>query len=466
MKGFFSVAIVDKKIDISAIRHQDKMIKIHQLKEKMNQIPQRVILGVILVVCLLYRVYFFKYLNPAGVLYNSDSVSYFAPVDVLRGVVDLYRTPLYPSLISLLENFSREYLVSNLIFFQQVISFLSIILFFYVSVKIIRNRFVSMVATLFYGLWHPILIQNIHLNPESLCFAGSVLLLLILVKYLEKPRKSVALSLGVFPFFLVMLKPTYLITIGVVLLFFVARLMVLREEKKILSWGLIGIVLSVLGVLGYCTMNYRHNGQFVVSNIALNNTIAHISISWAYECGKDDEFIAIIDRTRHINYYAAPFTINNHFIDNYKICDKRFPKNLSPTHDMLFCSNMPDTVNYPPERIKRFIRNSQFTMIYFKYMMQRAFDIVTVAYRNLFILIALQSIMIICLWGKHKQIAWAQAFCVLFVLGQFFSIWLAGLDDMDRHLIPSYPSLIQVSGGFVAFGIAMLRKKDVKHLAV
>ncbi|HON58611.1 MAG TPA: hypothetical protein PLT45_03650 [Smithella sp.] len=455
-----------KKMDISGIASQGQNMQVNRFMKKIGEIPQSVMLGATMAICLLYRIYFFGYLNPNMVLYNSDSVSYFAPVDILRGTVDLYRTPLYSMVIEFFEYLSKENLVSNLILFQQVVSFLSIIPFFYVSEKIIRNRFFSVAATLFYGLWHPILIQNVHLNPESLCFAGSVLLLFILVSYLERPRKPAALALGVFPFFLVMLKPTYLITLGVVLMLFVTRYFVLREERKILYWGFAGILLSVLGTVGYCAMNYRHNGQFVLSNIALNNTIAHISISGAYDYGKDDELMAIIDRTRHINYYAAPFTINNHFIDNYKICEKRFPKNLPPTTDMIFCLRMPDTVNYPPERIKRFIRNSQCTMVYAKYMLKRLFDIVVAAYGGLFLLLLFQSLVLAHVFVKHKEIGWAQVFCILFVLGQFISIWLAGLDDMDRHLIPSYPFFIQIAGAFGMAVTAIFKKEGLRGLMV
>lgn len=213
-------------------------------------------------------------------------------------------------------------------------------------------------------------------------------------------------------------------------------------------------------------MNYKHNGQFVLSNIALNNTIAHLSISGAYEYGQDDEFMAIIDKTRHINYYAAPFTINNHFTDNYRLCYQRFPKYLPPTEDMLFCSNVPDTVNYPPERIKRFIRNSQCTMVYFKYMIKRAFDIIVAAYGNLFLLLILQSAVIVGVLVKCKKIAWVQSFCVVFVLGQFFSIWLAGLDDMDRHLIPSYPFILQIAGSLLTVLTAAFNKKEITKYIV
>lgn len=433
----------------------------NRLQEIINKIPDHAFLGVILVVCLVYRIYYFGHLHPGMVFYNSDSVSYFADVNIFKGVVDLNRTPLYPYVINFFEYISKDNLVQNLLLFQQTISFLSIIPFYFVSKSIIKNKYVVTAATLFYGMWHPIIIQNVHLNPESLCFAGSVLILFILVKYLEKPKKLTALSLGLFPLFLIMLKPIYLILIFVVLLFLICRFIFLRNERKIIYWGLLGLILSSAGVLGYCEMNERHNGQFVLSNIALHDILAHISYSGAYREGGDDEFIAIIDATRHLGYHTAPFIINNYGVDSYHLYYKRFPKNLPPTGDMLFCLNFPNTINYPPDRIKRFVKNSLRTTVYIKYMLNRVFDIVVGAYGNLFILFALQSAIIIGAFVKYRKIAWAQGFCMLFILGQYFSITVAGLDDMDRHLIPSYPFIIQIAASFLAMLISFLKKEKI-----
>lgn len=439
------------------------MTENNRFKEKIDKIPDYAFLGVILVICLVYRIYYFGILHPGMVLYNSDSVSYFVFVDIFKGIVDPYRTPLYPYVIKFFHYLSEENLVSNLIVFQQVISFLSIIPFYFVSKSIIQNRFLVMSATLFYGVWHPILIQNIHLNPECLCLAGSTLMLFVLVKYLERPKRLTAVLLGLFPFVLIMLKPTYLILIPVVFLFMALRYFVRPTERRILYWGLLGLIVSSVGVLGYCEMNKRHSGQFVLSNIALDNTLFHISYSGAYRDGGDEEFIAIIDAKRHLeNYYTVPFTINNDFIDRYRNYNKRFPQYLPPTHDMIACLNFPDTPNYPPERIKRFIRNSQCTTVYLKYMMERVFLIVVGAYGNLFILFFLQSVIIGFVFFKYRKIAWAQGFCLLFILGQFFSIWLAGLDDMDRHLMPSYPFIVQIAGSFLTVLISLLKKKIVE----
>jgi hypothetical protein len=428
-----------------------------------NKNTDYVLLSAILLICLLYRFFYFGFLHPGMILYHSDSVAYFAFVDIFRGIVDLYHTPVYPYVIRFFEYVSKDHLVRNLIFFQQTVSFLSIIPFYFVSGSIVKNKYLAVIATLFYGLWHPILIQNVNISPESLCFAGSTLLLYIFFKYLEKPGKLTAAWLGLCPFLLIMLKPTYLILIFLVFLFMALRFILLRDERKILCWGLLGLLLSSAAILGYCEMNKRHNGQFVLSNIYLNNTLAHISQSGAYREGGDDEFIAIIDATRHLGYYTAPFMINNDVLDKYRDYMRRFPVNLTPTDDMLYCMSIPKTANYSPDRIKRFVNKSVRTTVYFQYMFKRAIDII-IAYGSLFALLAIQLAIIIGVFVKYKKIAWAQGFFILFVLGQFFSIMIGGLDDIDRCLNPAYPFIILITASFVAILISLLKKETIVKL--
>ena len=199
------------------------MTRDNRLHEKISQGSDYILLGGILLFCLFYRLFYFGFLHPNMILYNSDSISYFVPVDIFRGVVDLYRTPLYPYILNFFEYISKDNLVPNLIIFQQIISFLSLIPFYFVSKSIVKNKYLIIIATLFYGCWHSIIIWNVNINPESLCLAGSTLMLFMLVKYLEKPKKLTAISIGIFPLILTMLKPTYLILICVVLLFFIFR---------------------------------------------------------------------------------------------------------------------------------------------------------------------------------------------------------------------------------------------------
>ena len=126
----------------------------------------------ILLFCLIFRLIYFLVLHPGLVLYNSDSIDYFT-----TSFFDLYRTPVYPLLIKLFRFISENNYLKYLILFQQMLSFLSLIPFYFISKYILKNSYAAIASVIFYGCWPFLLLQNVNINPESLCLSGSTMLL-------------------------------------------------------------------------------------------------------------------------------------------------------------------------------------------------------------------------------------------------------------------------------------------------
>jgi len=400
-------------------------------------------LGVILLFCLVYRSVYFRFINNIALYYNADGVSYFT-----SGIFDLYRTPLYPLIIRLFESIFKDNFMSNIVYFQQLISFLSIIPVFYFLKNTLKNNRIIIPATLIYSCIPYSLIQNVNINPESLCIAGSAFILFLVSYYVKKPQKSIAFCSGLFPFVLIMLKPTYLIVLCLMFLFFTGRFIFRKNERKILYWGMSGLIIATSGVLGYCEMNKRQNGEFTLSKIALNNSLANIVISGAYKYGGDEELISLVDSTRQETYYVAIYLLNNEWMDDYKISNEKFPKNLPPTWDMEFCLGIPDIDNNSYARLNKFVKKSQYTKLYFKYIGKRFIDMFLYSELLSFVIL-FELIMMLLLFFKHKKILWTPFFCILFIMGQFITIVIGGIGDWDRLIYPVYPFILLVFSFFI-----------------
>jgi hypothetical protein len=423
-------------------------------------------ISVILTISILYRLFYFDF-GIHGITYNSDSVSYFATVDIFKGIIDLYRTPVYPCIIHFFRNLSEGYFLRNLVVFQHTILVLSIIPFYFVAKHIIQNRIVVIFITIFYGCWNYIIDQSININPEVLCVVGSILLLAIYVKYINNPSRHIAILISIFSFILIMLKPTYLIVLGIIIIFFVIRLIYHKEEKKIILLGLIGWMIAIAGVLGYCELNKKFNGEFVLSKVELNNSLSNIITSGAYIFGEDQELINLIDSTKFKGVYVSVFLINNECIDNYKRALKNFPNYLPPSNDMKLCMAFPDTINFPAKRIRQFVKKSQFTTQYLKHIIKRIVN-TFMDYIGLLIIMIVELIFIIKDFLKNRRIAWTLLFCIIFVLAQFTVIVLvvgqfslnvdAPIERMDRLLVPSYPFLILIIGALTENLFSLIRK--------
>ena len=418
------------------------------------------ILSGIMLVVLIFRVIYFVFLFPDSIYYNSDSVTYHTP-----NIIDLYRTPIYPVLINIFEFFSKENYISNLLIFQQIISFLSIIPFYYTAKKLIKKNIPVVLTTLFYGCWYYLLDNNVNINPECLSIVGSVSILYIFVKHIEKPTKLNSFLLGLCTLFLIMTKPTYLILQAVLFVYIIIKKIFYKERNSIFLYASFGWLVSLSGILLFAGANQKYNNEFTVSKIALNNHLANIVLSGTYKLGDDKELISIIDTTYQRGFYSSIFLINNDCIDSYKRCAKRFPGYLKPTHDMIFAKEFQDIDNYSFERIDNFLHKSQYNLKYFKYIFTRLRYIVQ-TYYYLSIIFFIESLLIFYYFFKQKKIAWGLVFCIAFVGSQFFTLGVGAIYDWNRLLVPSYPFIIILCGVFLNIGFAFVKREKLSEFLV
>jgi hypothetical protein len=418
------------------------------------------VLAGILLFCLCYRLYYFFVVNPNLLLYNSDSVDYFAPVNLFKGIVDLYRPPVYPYVLELFGYLSQTNFVRNLLAFQQIISFLSIIPFYVACRRLVPDIYLTIITTVVYGCWGDAIIQNANINPECLCIAGSAFFLFLLSAYLNKPTSFWAFAMGLFPLVLILLKPTYLVLAGIVLLFFIIRFICKRAERSILYAGLAGILITIIGVIGYCEMNKKHNGEFTLSKIALDNSIANVVISGAYKAGGDAELIARIDSTLPGDFYKAVYLLNNDHMDNYARLMNRFPAKLAPSDDMLFSARFPNTVNYPIDRIDRFVGKAKESRLYRDYILYEGKEMIS-QYPIFFVILLLEGILLVFVFLKYRRIAWMHAICLLFVGGQAFTIIVGGAGQWERVFLPAFPFALLLAASFVRILISVFKWNEV-----
>jgi hypothetical protein len=393
----------------------------------------------ILSVILVYRIAFFLIFYPGIIHYNSDSVTYFT-----EGFFDLYRTPVYPLLISFFGYFSEKHFLDYLLYFQQFISFISIFPFFYCAKKMIPNKYIAAAACICYGTLPFLILQNININPESLCISGSVFMFYFFTQNIHQPNTTNAILCGLFPLLLILLKPTYLILVVLVILFQMLGFILMKEQRKKIAIGFIGSLISIAGILAYCKMNEKVNGEFLLTKIYFDNSLGNIILSGAYKNGEDEELIALIDSTKdktEFTYYNAIYHVNNESMDSYKKSYAKFPKYLTPYPDMEFSYSVPDIKNYENSRIASFIQHSKSSGIYKTYIWKRAMRILK-DYYPIAILIFLQISFLISIYFKTKSILWLQLFCIGFILSQAFTVVIGGIEDWSRLLLPSFPFIL------------------------
>jgi len=439
------------------------MKRIYGFVDFINRYSKKYLLLKLLLFVFFYRILYF-FLYPRKIFYNSDSVSYFIPIDIFHGKIDLYRTPVYPYLIKFFEYISGDYFIKSIIIFQQALSFLSIIPFYFVLKQNVKNRIIIILSVLFYGCFPLIINQNININPENLCIVSSVVLMYFISAYIRKPTKIYAFFICILPLFLIMLKPVYLIVLFICCLFILSKFFV-RNERQTAIWGVLGIVISIAGVWGYCEMNRKYNNEFTLSKITMNNAFLNVIMSGAYESGGDEKFIAIIKENINGGVYMPMLIINKEWADMYKASYRLFPQNLPPTWDMNFNISANGMVDYPLDRINNFIHQSQFSKTYFLYMTKQIVKMFI--YNQILLLIQIFELLLIIIYFiKYRKILWFLLFCVLFIAGQYFTIALGSMNDWPRLFLPSVPFIILLFAIFLQQALLIFDKNRFNQMLI
>jgi hypothetical protein len=272
--------------------------------------------------------------------------------------------------------------------------------------------------------------------------------------YVKKPTTSKAVLIGIAPFILIMLKPNFIILYPIILLFILLKF----REKSIDRNNIITIsiswLLSCLFLYGYCLLNKQINNEFTLSKIAVNNSISNIAKSGAYKLGKDRELISIVDKTKnigHYEYYTTVFTINNEFIDKFKIYNQnKVLKQYPPTGDIEFCLKIPDTKNFSAERINKFVNHSQKSKIFTFYVLKRMVGIFTLK-PTLLIVIFILSIYIVYNFSFRVSIDWVLILSITYITFTYITLAINGINDWERVLLPCYPFIAFIYAFFINF---------------
>ena len=215
-------------------------------------------LFLLLLACGLFRLFY--YYGLLDTLHNPDSNTYLNfHENIFRGHVDALRTPVYPYFIKIMKIFGKENLIHHIILGQIVISFLTIIFFYNVTRIVFKTRAAIVLATLIYGIMPSFISFDKCILTESLSISVSTVFLWIVARYLAKPSAFLAVICTLYIVFAVLLRPSFIVLIPIMILFWGLRFAVVGSEFRNCLLGLAVTVFCIFFVMGYSYLNSKRN---------------------------------------------------------------------------------------------------------------------------------------------------------------------------------------------------------------
>ncbi len=401
----------------------------------------------LLLFCFTIRNFIFQFRHV--LLYNADTVTYYyAAQNIFNGLIDGARTPVYPMFIKIFEWIWPESLFLKLVYFQHVISFVSIIPFYLICKKWLRYRWIVIGASVIWGCLPPVLQNNNALFAESLFISSLVWFVFLLSQFINKPTIKGVIIIHSFLFLLIMIKPVALVFYGSIGMFWIVNLW-LCNYKRFLKSIIISFSLSVILLFSYCTLNQIQNGRWCITTVSHDNTFVNVILSGAYKSLTDDIFTTAIDTTFRKDHYFTVFYLNNDH-DKYQKAFKNFPLEYMSHWDMKSVYELPtNTLGYNVTNVSKYLNQAIKTKEYVSYILRKPirFSNFTLLYCKgivFYILMFIEFGLILYWFVKKRRIVQLRFLNLLMIIFFLLGFFIGGVTDgtYGRVLLPLSPFFI------------------------
>ena len=201
---------------------------------------------------------------------NFDSTSYIKAWDESwsKGIIDEFRTPVYPCFLGLMKLIAGKYFMTATIIAQYIIFIISIRYFQKTASWMIKSRTVVWWMTLLYAVLPSTSTWANCIITETFALTGIVFLFYNLLVYRHKINTPSVIWVTFWLAFLIFLRPACLYLIPAIA---IAWILFLKDNKRNAIFGLMGIVLVGILELGYCAKFKERYGVFATSSVSTIN---------------------------------------------------------------------------------------------------------------------------------------------------------------------------------------------------
>lgn len=233
---------------------------------KISTHPMFSALCLIVIIRMIYRSYFV----PSTIYYDTKTYTNFG-YNIFLGETDIFRTPGYPYFLKFIRIFVSD---ENLFYtyvalFQSFLTLASVVVLYLAGRKLFKSKLILTSACFIYGIAPCVVNFDTCILTESLSIFGMVLLIYLVFSFLAKPKTYMAVIIGIYSFVMVMIRPTFVYFYAILGVFFIARFIFNKQDRKKCLYGALSLALSGLMLLGYCGLNYKNYSYFNISSVSV-----------------------------------------------------------------------------------------------------------------------------------------------------------------------------------------------------
>ena len=265
-----------------------------------------------IVLFFLYRPIYNKASAPSYYCVKADTNGYTQyPYNIFKGETADNRTPVYPWFLKCIYKLTGSESILDKITFtetgtpisdeivqgqktcfyvflaQTIIYCLALIPFYYASKILLHSPIVHFLTVLFIAVYF--IPYQSWILTEPLSISGAMVFFSLMIFYLNRPRMSTAVLIGLLTLILVFLRPIFLYLVILLAGFWIFRLIVNKEDRKQSLVGFLSLCVVCSVIYGYAKLNQKNHGCFTLSSVSLHTRFFIIYQTGFYEKSSDTE---------------------------------------------------------------------------------------------------------------------------------------------------------------------------------
>lgn len=207
-----------------------------------------------------------------GAISTFDTASYISAWDnsLSIGLVDLWRTPVYPVFLGICKVLFGACYLRWVIVIQNLLFIVSIGFLWDILLKVTSSRSITFWISLVYSFSPGIVAMNNYLLTESLAISLSIFLAHSLLSLFLSETWKTTVSFTIFLVFVIFLRPAQVYVLPILLLVF-ASLLLFKGKRSVALKGLAGLMFASLMLLLYVFAFHNSFNVYSPSGISVLN---------------------------------------------------------------------------------------------------------------------------------------------------------------------------------------------------
>ncbi len=407
------------------------------INNKNNKNKKNIIIAMLIVV--LIGLYYYQTTRIGNLHPDSHGYINYNFQDLLKLKLN-DRTPVYPLIIRIIRLcFGINNYLRIISFFQYIVWFISMIYLYKLLEILIKNKKLVFLSTILYSLMTSIVGWNNVILTESLALSGTVIYIYYVIKYIKENKLSSIMKAIVLSLILTFHRPTAIILVFFLPIFWIVRFIFEREHIRNDIKGFIGSMLSVIVIVIYAILFHRTYNIYSITSAMVRQNLYVNMYSGFYKNSNDEQFIYRVEQAiannpnnkwQGLGEVKSQYS-NEELVRINRQCKLNNIKGYLRYLVNLTVSNMPvefssysfTTINSSVNIINQFISSS--------------INIITFA--SVYLAIIIEFIIFIYKWIKDKKIPWLDGGLFAFPLVIVASTFIGTNAEFMRTAICAVP---------------------------